>query len=81
VIVADFFDTGQSRTLAWPRRPQTAALVAQRADPDPGWDAIVIGEYERAFYGNRYAWPARRRRRNLPTPPLGGSVRASGWYG
>jgi site-specific DNA recombinase len=25
------------------------------ADPDRGWDAIVIGEYERAFYGGRYA--------------------------
>src|ERR1035438_8900090 len=24
-------------------------------DPDRGWDAIVIGEYERAFYGNQYA--------------------------
>jgi hypothetical protein len=55
VIVAEFFDTGHSRTLAWPRRPQAAALVAQLADPDRGWDAIVIGEYERAFYGNQYA--------------------------
>ena len=54
VIVAEFFDTGESRTLAWPRRPQAAALVAQLADPDRGWDAIVIGEYERAFYGNQY---------------------------
>jgi len=37
------------------RRPQAAALVAQLADPDRGWDAIVIGEYERAFYGSQYA--------------------------
>jgi site-specific DNA recombinase len=29
--------------------------VAQLADPERGWDAIVIGEYERAFYGNQYA--------------------------
>ena len=35
--------------------PQAAALMAQLADPDRGWDAIVIGEYERAFYGNQYA--------------------------
>ena len=55
VIVAEFFDAGQSRTLPWARRPQAAALVAQLADPDRGWDAIVIGEYERAFYGNQYA--------------------------
>ena len=34
---------------------QAAALVAQLADPDRGWDAIVIGEYERAFYGDQYA--------------------------
>jgi site-specific DNA recombinase len=26
-----------------------------QADPDRGWDAIVIGEYERAFYGSQYA--------------------------
>jgi hypothetical protein len=25
------------------------------ADPDRGWDAIVVGEYERAFYGAQYA--------------------------
>lgn len=43
-IVAEFFDVGQSRTLAWARRPQAAALVAGLADPDRGWDAIVIGE-------------------------------------
>ena len=54
-IVAQFFDTVESRTLPWARRPQAAALVAQLADPDRGWDAIVIGEYERAFYGNQYA--------------------------
>ena len=55
MIVAEFFDTGESRTLPWARRPQAAALVAQLADPDRGWDAIVIGEYERAFYGSQYA--------------------------
>ncbi len=37
------------------RWPQAAALVAQLSDPDRGWDAIVIGEYERAFYGSQYA--------------------------
>jgi len=41
--------------VAWARRPLAAALVAQLADPDRGWDAIVIGEYERAFYGSQYA--------------------------
>jgi hypothetical protein len=55
VIVAEFFDAGQSRTVAWGRRPQAAALVARLADPGRGWDAVVIGEYERAFYGSQYA--------------------------
>ena len=54
-VVAEFFDEGQSRTVAWGRRPQAAALVAQLADPGRGWDAIVVGEYERAFYGSQYA--------------------------
>jgi hypothetical protein len=54
-IVAEFFDTGYSRTLPWARRPQAAALAVALADPDRGWDAIVVGEYERAFYGSQYA--------------------------
>ena len=53
VIVAEFFDTGESRELAWARRPRSAALVAQLADPGRGWDAAVIGGYERAFYAAR----------------------------
>src|SRR5690348_1066342 len=54
-VVAEFFDAGQSRTVAWGRRPQAAALVAQLAGPGRGWDAVVAGEYERAFYGSQYA--------------------------
>jgi site-specific DNA recombinase len=54
-IVAEFFDIGQSRVLAWARRPQAAALVAALADPGRGWDAVVIGEYERALCGSQYA--------------------------
>jgi site-specific DNA recombinase len=42
-IVAEFFDSGESRTLPWARRPQAAALVAALADPDREWDTIVIG--------------------------------------
>ena len=54
-ITAEFFDSGESRTLPWARRPQAAVLVAALADPGRGWDAVVIGEYERAFYGGQYA--------------------------
>ena len=76
-IVAEFFDTGQSRTLAWARRPQAAALVAALADPDRGWDAIVIGEYERAFYGGQYASMAPLFEHygiQLWTPEVGGRI-------
>ena len=33
LIAAEFFDAGESRTLPWARRPQSAALVAQLVDP------------------------------------------------
>src|SRR5690348_7968526 len=39
MIVAEFFDAGESRTLLWTRRLRAAALVAALADPDRGWDA------------------------------------------
>ena len=55
VITAEFFDTGSPASCRGRRRPQAAALVAQLADPERGWDAVVIGEYERAFYGSQYA--------------------------
>jgi DNA invertase Pin-like site-specific DNA recombinase len=54
-VITEFFDIGESRTLPWARRPQSAALAAQLADPGRGWDAVVIGGYERAFYGSQYA--------------------------
>ena len=47
--------SGRAGPWRGPRRPQAAALVAALADPDRGWDAIVVGEYERAFYGSQYA--------------------------
>jgi len=73
-IVAEFFDTGYSRTLPWARRPQAAALVAALADPDRGWDAIVIGEYERAFYGG-----VPRGARRAGTPRWWRAVAGTGW--
>ncbi|MFG1710890.1 recombinase family protein [Nonomuraea sp. M3C6] len=54
VIVAEFFDVGCSRRLPWTERPQAAALLAALADPDRGFDAIVVGEYERAFSGDQF---------------------------
>src|SRR5277367_460041 len=77
VIVAEFFDIAESRAVAWARRPQAAALVAQLTDPGRGWDAIVIGEYEPAFYGNQYASMAPLFEHygvHLWTPEVGGRV-------
>jgi site-specific DNA recombinase len=48
-IVAEYFDVGYSRALPWHHRPQAAALLDAAADPDRGFDAVVIGEFERAF--------------------------------
>jgi site-specific DNA recombinase len=52
-IVAEFFDVGHSRSLAWTHRPSAAALLAAIASPHRKFDAIVVGEYERAFYGRQ----------------------------
>jgi hypothetical protein len=82
-IVAEFFDIGLTRKLAWACRPQSAALVAALADPDRGWDAIVIGEYERAFYGSQNAAMARRCSSTTasscgcPKPAVGSTTRRS----
>ncbi|MET8623473.1 recombinase family protein [Kitasatospora sp. NPDC004669] len=53
-ITAEYFDVGHSRSLPWKRRPQSASLLAALANPDRGFDAVVIGEPQRAFYGNQF---------------------------
>lgn len=52
-VVSEFFDSGYSRRLPWTDRPEAAALLDAVADPDRGFDAIVVGEFERAFYGDQ----------------------------
>jgi site-specific DNA recombinase len=52
-VVTQFFDVGHSRSLPWKRRPDAAQLLAGLARPDRGFDAVVIGEPQRAFYGNQ----------------------------
>ena len=54
IVVAEFFDIGMSRSLPWQRRPRANALLAALADPHRGFNAVVIGEPQRAFYGNQY---------------------------
>ncbi|HDH25247.1 MAG TPA: recombinase family protein, partial [Actinobacteria bacterium] len=53
-IITEFFDIGQSRSLPWPRRPEASRLLHTLADPDRGFEAVVIGEPQRAFYGNQF---------------------------
>jgi site-specific DNA recombinase len=53
-IVAEFFDVGQSRSIPWKRRPEARALLEALKRRDRGFDAVVIGEPQRAFYGNQF---------------------------
>jgi site-specific DNA recombinase len=54
-VVAEFFDIGQSRSLPWKRRPESARLLEALSDRRRGFDAVVIGEPARAFYGHQFA--------------------------
>jgi site-specific DNA recombinase len=54
VIVAEFFDVDKSRSIPWQRRPEATALLAELKNPGRGFEAVVIGEPHRAFYGNQY---------------------------
>ena len=53
-IVVEYFDIGQSRSLPWKRRPESARLLESFRHPDRGFEAVVIGEPQRAFYGNQF---------------------------
>ena len=53
-VVAEFFDIGTSRSLPWKRRPQASRLLTLLADHDRGFAGVVIGEPQRAFYGNQF---------------------------
>lgn len=53
-FVEEFFDVGCSRSLPWKRRPEAARLLKLLADPSRGFGAVVIGEPQRAFYGNQF---------------------------
>jgi site-specific DNA recombinase len=50
-IVVEFFDVGASRRVPWRKRREAAALLEAAAGPDRGFDAVVVGEFERAFAG------------------------------
>jgi hypothetical protein len=62
-VVATYFDVGTSRRVPWRQRPQAARLMTETSSPESAIDAIVVGEYERAFTGTQfstlYAWCTR----------------------
>ena len=53
-IVAEFFDVDKSRSIPPQRRPEASRLLAALADPSRGFEAVVVGEPQRAFYGNQF---------------------------
>ncbi|TDD62798.1 recombinase family protein, partial [Actinomadura rubrisoli] len=55
VIVAEFFDVDKSRSIPWARRPQASQLVSELKNLQRNFDAVVIGEPHREFYGNQYS--------------------------
>ncbi|HEX3955625.1 MAG TPA: recombinase family protein [Trebonia sp.] len=54
VIVTEFFDVDKSRSIPWQRRPEATRLLAELRNPNRQFDAVVVGEPHRAFYGNQY---------------------------
>jgi site-specific DNA recombinase len=54
-ILAEFFDVGQSRAVPWKRRPEASRLLDLFPDQSRGFNAVVIGEPQRAFYGAQFA--------------------------
>jgi site-specific DNA recombinase len=53
-IVAEYFDIDKSRSIPPQRRPEASRLIAVLADPGRGFEAVVVGEPQRAFYGNQF---------------------------
>ncbi|GAA0577187.1 recombinase family protein [Paractinoplanes ferrugineus] len=53
-VVAEFFDIGQSRSLPWKRRPEALRLLDTIKSAGRDFDAVVIGEPQRAFYGSQF---------------------------
>lgn len=54
-ITAEFFDVGQSRSLPWKRRREAQRMLAELDDPRRTWNAIVVGEGQRCWFGSQFA--------------------------
>ena len=54
-IVLEFFDVGYSRSLPWSRRPQANAILEELGKANRRFDAVVVGEGQRCFYGSQFS--------------------------
>jgi site-specific DNA recombinase len=52
-IIGEYVDLGCSRRVRWKQRPEASALLDAVASASSRFDAIVVGEYERAFSGRQ----------------------------
>ena len=52
-IVVEHFDVGCTRRQPWSRRPRASELLRAAACSDRGFDAVVVGEADRAFCGTQ----------------------------
>ncbi|WP_158890886.1 recombinase family protein [Amycolatopsis anabasis] len=78
-VAAEFFDIGQSRSVPWERREAAGRLLAALKDPNRGWDAVVVGEGTRCWFGNQFSLIAPRFAAygvDLWVPELGGKFDA-----
>ncbi|MEJ2852407.1 MULTISPECIES: recombinase family protein [unclassified Saccharothrix] len=75
VITEEFFDVGQSRSVPWERREEASRLLAALKNPYRGWNALVVGEGTRCWFGNQFSLIAPRFAAygvDLWVPELGG---------
>jgi len=55
LVMAEFFDVGQSRSVPWERRPEAARLLVALKDSRRTWHAVVVGEGTRCWFGNQFS--------------------------
>ncbi|WP_432874775.1 recombinase family protein [Kribbella sp. CA-245084] len=75
LVVAEYFDIGQSRSLPWERREKAGQILRDLKNPARGWDGLVVGEATRCWFGNQFSltWPKFDRHGvSLWIPSLGG---------
>ncbi|MEV6228104.1 recombinase family protein [Saccharopolyspora shandongensis] len=75
VLVEEYFDVGFSRSVPWERRERANELLMALKNPNRGWNAVVVGEGTRCWFGNQFSLVAPRLAAygvDLWIPELGG---------